>query len=180
VRVPVAVSAERVVVGELHLIRARLDETLLGLARVAAAADTHEEWGRVEEAARLARRALVAAAGAAPLHPSLAAGGELVRAGRLSVDPVACRQWWGKAEFELSPLHHRLLAVFAADPFRLFGRVELAEVVWRDRAAAGSGALKTSVSRLRRALIAAGAPAGMVLVGSRGIGWRLFDRPEDS
>ena len=38
---------------------------------------------------------------------------------------VTRRQWYGDGEFELTPLHHRLLAVMAADPFRVFGKDEL-------------------------------------------------------
>jgi DNA-binding response OmpR family regulator len=165
--------AERVVVGELHLIRARLDQALLGLASVAVSAAGLDDWGRVEEAARLARRALVAAVGAAPPLPEVVDDG-LVVAGELRVDVVAGRQWWGDREFELSPLHHRLLAVMAAEPYRVFGKDELAGVVWCDPAADCSNAVKTSVSRLRRALVAAGAPSGAILCSRHGIGWGLF------
>ena len=54
-----------------------------------------------------------AAVAAAPELPSsLPRAGEL-RVGELRVDAVGRRQWYGEVEFELSPLHHRLLAVMA-------------------------------------------------------------------
>jgi DNA-binding response OmpR family regulator len=85
--------------------------------------------------------------------------------------PAAGRQWWGDAEFELTPLHHRLLAVMAADPLWVFGKDELAAEVWRRPKRAD--AVKVSVSRLRRALLAAGAPADRFLVSVHGVGWSL-------
>lgn len=76
-----------------------------------------------------------------------------------------------EAEFELTPLHHRLLAVMAAEPLRVFGRDELAAEVWRRPGR--SNAVKVSVSRVRRALVAAGAPADWFLVSVHGVGWAL-------
>jgi DNA-binding response OmpR family regulator len=95
----------------------------------------------------------------------------LLRVDELRVDPAAGRQWYVKAEFELTPLHHRLLAVMAAEPERVFGHDELAAVVWRQSKRAD--AVKVSVSRLRRALIAAGAPSDRFLVSVHGVGWSL-------
>jgi DNA-binding response OmpR family regulator len=89
----------------------------------------------------------------------------------LRVDPAAGRQWWGDAEFELTPLHHRLLAVMAADPLWVFGKDELAAEVWRRPKRAD--AVKVSVSRLRRALVAAGAPPDRFLLSVHGVGWAL-------
>jgi hypothetical protein len=79
VRVPDTYPRERVVLGELHLLRGRLDEMLGEVAGAIERSDHAEEgWLAVEEAARLARRALVAAASAvpplspAPQRPSVA------------------------------------------------------------------------------------------------------------
>ena len=91
--------------------------------------------------------------------------------GELRIDPASGRQWYGEAEFELTPLHHRLLAVMAAEPCRVFGRDELAVEVWRRPGRAE--AVKVSVSRLRRALMAAGAPGGRFLDSVHGVGWSL-------
>jgi len=178
VRVPVTFPRERVVLGELHLLRGRLDETLGEVAQVIEGAERPEDgWLRVEEAARLARRALTAAVGAVPpLQPAGPREGEL-RVGALRVDTLAGRQWFGEVEFELTSLHHRLLAVMAADPFRVFAKDELLAAVWRRPSTGRSNAVNTSVSRVRRALVRAGAPRGRFMVSAHGVGWALT-RPE--
>jgi two-component system, OmpR family, response regulator len=106
-----------------------------------------------------------------PPLPAAAPTPGLLRVGELRVDPASGRQWYGEAEFELTPLHHRLLVVMAAEPGRVFGRDELAAEVWRRTGRAN--AVKVSVSRLRRALVVAGAPAGRFLVSVHGVGWAL-------
>jgi DNA-binding response OmpR family regulator len=176
VRVPETFPRERVVLGELHLVRARLDGVLDEIGAVLRQPEVDEEaWPRVEEATRLARRALLAAVGAVPPLPAATPGPGLLRVGELQVDPTAGRQWYGEAEFELTPLHHRLLAVMAADPCRVFARDELVAEVWRRPRRAD--AVKVSVSRLRRALVAAGAPGDRFLVSVHGVGWALT-RPD--
>src|SRR5262245_45195035 len=144
---PASFPRERVVVGELHLVRVRLDDVLAQLGSLVAESERDVQWARVEEATRLARRAVCAAVSAAPPLPSAPAAGELV-VGRLRVDPVAQRQWWAEAEVELSPLHHRLLAVMAAEPYRVFAKDELLRAVW-GRAGGRTNAVNTSVSRVR-------------------------------
>jgi DNA-binding response OmpR family regulator len=178
VRVPEGFPRERVVVGELHLLRVRLDELLVEVARVIAVCERLDDgWLRVEEAGRLARRALAAAVGAVPPAPVVGPRQGELRVGELRVDTRACRQWFGEVEFELTPLHHRLLAVMAADPSRVFARDELLAAVWRRRAARRSNAVNTSVSRLRQALLRAGAPRGLFMVSVHGVGWALT-RPD--
>jgi DNA-binding response OmpR family regulator len=173
VRVPETFPRERVVLGELHLLRNRLDGVLDQIGTVLRQPDVDEQaWPRVEEAARLARRALVAAVGAVPPLPIAGPALGLLEVAELRVDPASGRQWWGDAEVELTPLHHRLLVVMAAEPCRVFGKDELAAAVWRRPSLAGD-AVKVCVSRLRRALVAAGAPAGRLLVSVHGVGWSL-------
>jgi two-component system response regulator MprA len=172
VRVPETFPRERVVLGELHLLRSRLDGVLDEIGNVLRQPNAAEDgWPRVEEAARLARRALVAAVGAVPPLPAARRTPGLLQVGELRVGPAAGRQWWGDVEFELTPLHHRLLAVMAAEPSRVFGRDGLAAEVWRRPKRAD--AVKVSVSRLRRALLAAGAPADRFLASVHGVGWSL-------
>jgi DNA-binding response OmpR family regulator len=172
VRVPETFPREQVVLGELHLLRSRLDGVLDEIGDLLRQPDVDDDgWPRVEEATRLARRALVAAVGAVPPLPKVAPAPGLLTVGELRVDPASGRQWWGEAEFELTPLHHRLLAVMAAEPQRVFSRDELAAEVWRRPKR--PDAVKVSVSRLRRALVAAGAPADRFLVSVHGVGWAL-------
>ena len=172
VRAPETFPRERVVLGELHLLRSRLDGVLDEIGNVLRQPEVDEDaWPRVEEATRLARRALVAAVGTVPPLPTAAPAPGLLSVGELHIDLAAARQWYGDAEFELTPLHHRLLAVMAADPVRVFGHDELARDVWRRPKR--PDAVKVSVSRLRRALIAAGAPDDRFLVSVHGVGWSL-------
>lgn len=174
VRVPDTYPRERVVLGELHRLRVRLDEMLGEVAGVIErSGHAAEGWLAVEEAARLARRALVAAASAVPALPAGRPPASELRVGELRVDPATRRQWYGEAEFELTPLHHRLLAVMAAEPFRVFSKHELAAEVWGRRASGTGSAVKMSVSRVRRALVRAGAPQGRFLISLHAVGWAL-------
>lgn len=175
VRVPDTYPRERVVLGELHLLRGRLDGALEDVAHLIARGG--DDWCQVEEAARLARRALVAAVSAAPPpHPLAPPAGEL-RVSEFVLDTASRRQWWAGAEFELTPLHHRLLAVMAAEPFRVFGKDELAAEVWRSRGEDRRGAVKVGVCRVRQALVRAGAPPGRFMVSLHGVGWALTRPP---
>lgn len=174
VRVPDTYPRERVVLGELHLLRGRLDGALEDVAHLIAKGSAQErDWVQVEEAARLARRALIAAVGAAPSPPPLAAPAGELRVDELRVDPATRRQWYGEAEFELTALHHRLLAVMAADPFRVFGKDELAAEIWNSRREDRGNSVKMAVSRVRQALVRAGAPRDRFLVSLHGVGWAL-------
>lgn len=93
VRVPDTYPRERVVLGE-PLLRGRLDEMLGELAQVIGTGEQADEgWLRVEEAARLARRALAAAVGAVPGLPAVAACGGELHIGELRVDTLTRRQW---------------------------------------------------------------------------------------
>ena len=174
VRVPDTYPRERVVLGELHLLRGRLDAMLGEVAGAILGDDQAQEgWLAVEEAARLARRALAAAVGAVPSPAPLERREGELRIGELRVDRASRRQWYGEVEFELTPLHHRLLAVMAADPFRVFGRDELLAEVWRCSPQARTNAVNTSVSRVRRALARAGAPRDRFMLSQHGVGWAL-------
>ena len=172
VRQPATYPAERVLIGELHLLRSRLDELLGRIASVVVAAERDEEWLRVEQGARLSRRAIAAAVAATPSLPLSAPGAGELRVGRLRVDTLARRAWYGDSEFELTPLHHQLLATMATDPCRVFGKDELLAAVW-GRNRTNTNAVNTSVSRVRRALVAAGAPQGSYMFSLHGVGWSL-------
>src|SRR5581483_5838573 len=96
VRVPETFPRERVVLGELHLLRSRLDGVLDEIGNVLRRPNVNDDgWPRVEEATRLARRALVAAVGAVPPLPKVASAAGLLTVGELRVDPASGRQWYG-------------------------------------------------------------------------------------
>ncbi len=132
VRAPETFPRERVVLGELHLLRSRLDGVLDQIGSVLRQPEVDEDaWPRVDEATRLARRALVAAVSTVPPLPTASPALGLLSVGELRFDLAAARQWYGDAEFELTPLHHQLLAVMVADPLRVFGHDELARELSR-------------------------------------------------
>jgi two-component system, OmpR family, alkaline phosphatase synthesis response regulator PhoP len=180
VRVPNTYPREKSLLGELHLIRSRLERMLTEVAEELRTSDQEERWERVEQAARLARRAVVAAVAAMPPVPAHNAPASELRVGELRVDTVGRRQWYGEAEFELTPLHHALLATMAAEPTRVFGRDELERAVWRRASGRESCAVKIAVSKLRRALVGAGAPPERFLVSLHGVGWALVQRTSRS
>lgn len=165
---------ERVALGELHLTRCRLDELLAIVAALVQTSDEQEAWERVEQAARLARRAVAAAIDAVPPAPATPALPRELRVGELRVDTVARRQWYAGSEFRLTPLRHRLLAMMAARPTRVFGKDELRREIWGYHGVVHGRSVDTQVAKLRRDLIAAGAPRQRHLIGQRGIGWSLL------
>ena len=162
---------ERVLLGELHLLRRRLDETLVGISTLLRETERVEAWEDVERAARIALRGLVCAVAAVPalaIEPTRPDG---FTVGRLRID--SRRQWWDDAEFELSPLLHRLLACLAAEPHRVFGKAELLREAWGPRSTTQGSAVPATIMRLRRVLAAAGVPTEW-LVTHAGIGWSLL------
>jgi len=174
VRQPQTFAPARIVVGELHLVRRRLEATLAVIGELVGRGGGEEAaWGRVEEAVRLARRALVAANQAAPAaRGSVFREGEL-RVGELRIDVAARRQWFGEAEVELTPIQHRLLVVMAAAPYRVYGKDELLREVWRRGVSDQTNAVNTTVSRVRRSLVQAGARPGAFMRNLHGTGWAL-------
>lgn len=168
---------ERLLLGELHLLRRRLDETLDGISALLRETDDVEAWEDVERAARIARRGLACALAAVPPQPLEPARSDVLTVGRLRADPDLRRQWWDECEFELSPLLHRLLACLAVEPHRVFGREELLREVWGPRSTTQGSAVPATVMRLRRVLAAAGVPPEW-LVTHDGVGWSLLASPD--
>lgn len=164
---------ERLLLGELHLLRRRLDETLNGISALLRSTDEVEAWEDVERAARIALRGLVCAVAAVPPQPIERPRSNTLTVGPLRIESGARRQWWGEEEFELSPLLHRLLACLAAEPYRVFGREELLSRVWGPCSTTQGSAVPATIMRLRRVLAAAGLPAGFVATHA-GIGWSLL------
>jgi hypothetical protein len=165
---------ERVVLGELHLVRRLLDRALVGIATVVRATERVEEWEDVERAARIAARGLDCSIAAVPPQPLERAEPGVLVVGRLRIDPRLGRQWWDGGEFELSPLLRRLLTRLASEPYRFFSREELLREVWGLHTATQATAIAATVMRLRRALEQAGAPRGELLVTRPRVGFALL------
>jgi DNA-binding response OmpR family regulator len=180
-RVPVPLfPRERVALGELHLARRRLDELLATVAVLLQVSEEPAAWERVGQAVRLGQRALSAAIGAVPPLPVTPAPAAELQVGELVIDTVAGRQWYAGREFWLTPLRRRLLVTMAAAPTRVFAKDELRREVWGYQGIVQGRTVDTAVAKLRRDLIAAGAPPHQHLVCLRGIGWTLNPRTDDA
>lgn len=170
---------ERLLLGELHLVRQRLDDTLLGIAHLLATTQKLDEWERVGEAARIGSRALAAAIAAAPpltVGTALAEGELQVR--ELRIDPASGRQWFGDQELELTALQHRLLLHLARDPYRVFAKAELLRDVWGRQPGLATNAVNTCVAKLGQRLARAGANRSEWLINLHGVGWALTQPDE--
>lgn len=91
--------------------------------------------------------------------------------GELRLDPIRRQVWWAGSEVRLSPREFALLAMFAAQPGRVFGRVEIERVVWADELSPTSNAVDVHVGNLRTKLREAGGFG--VIRTVRGVGYAL-------
>ena len=88
------------------------------------------------------------------------------------------RCWIGDAEIELRPKEFSLLATLAAEPGRLFTRLELAEAVWGYSYLGDTRTIDTHVKNLRRKVEDV---SGYTYVDTvRGVGYRFRVRPKAS
>ena len=180
VKLPSSYPPEKIVVGELQVMRERLDDTLAEIAYLIAKAEPDSPWQRVEEATRLAQRALNAAVTAAPPLPASVTEEGEIEVGPLRIDTGMQRQWYGGNEFQLPPMLHLLLATMAAQPTRVFSKDELLREVWGARSTTKDLSRRrvvASVSHLRGLLVSAGAPRGTYLISLHDVGWSLL-RPD--
>lgn len=109
-------------------------------------------------------------------QPVAAVQEEVINLGALMVDPAARRVTVKGEELRLARKEFGLLLVLAAQPDRVFSKEELLATVWGHTGLAQSRTLDGHASRLRRKLRKAGAPG--LIVNTRGIGYRLRDRPD--
>ena len=178
---PAEYPQERLVLGELHLVRRRLDEALLGVVHVLASTDQVEEWKRVEEAARIGSRALAAAVAAIPPGLILLPSATEIQVGELRIDTNLGRQWYGEQEFELTPLLHQLLAYMAKDPYRVIPKEELAREIWGHRVSVSTNAINAAIKKLGRALAdISQRPRKDWMINLQSVGWALTRPPTPS
>ena len=88
------------------------------------------------------------------------------------------RCWIGEAEVDLRPKEFSLLATIAAEPGRLFTRVELAEKVWGYTYLGDTRTIDTHVKNLRRKVEDRSSFRYIETV--RGVGYRFRVRPKDA
>jgi two-component system phosphate regulon response regulator PhoB len=96
---------------------------------------------------------------------------EVLRAGRLRLDPVAHRVTVEGSEVTLGPTEFRLLRFLLARPNRVHGRAQLLDMVWGDHVYIEERTVDVHIRRLRVALEPFGADTMIETV--RGSGYRL-------
>ncbi|HEX5983888.1 MAG TPA: winged helix-turn-helix domain-containing protein [Solirubrobacterales bacterium] len=109
-------------------------------------------------------------------QPVAAIQEEAITLGALMVDPAGRRVTVSGHEVTLARKEFALLLVLAAQPDRVFSKEELLATVWGHTGLTHTRTLDSHASRLRRRLHAGGAPG--LIVNTRGIGYRLRDRPD--
>ncbi len=166
---------ERSLLGEIHQIRYRLELIVPELEALSRYGPNSDRWRDTFIACGLALRAVAVSAAATPERPLRSA----MCVGDLRVDPLTHRQWLAENEIVLSPLHHRVLATMASDPYRGFSKAELLQRVWAKSMINPRGtAVNHAICRIRKSLAAAGATPDAFLIVTRS-GWVLAgDAPE--
>jgi DNA-binding response OmpR family regulator len=109
-------------------------------------------------------------------QPVAAAQEEVISLGALMVDPAGRRATVKGDEVRLARKEFALLLILAAQPDRVFSKEELLATVWGHTGLTHTRTLDSHASRLRRRLNTAGAPG--LVVNTRGVGYRLRDRPD--
>jgi two-component system response regulator MtrA len=94
--------------------------------------------------------------------------------GELSLDTAAREVTYSSRPLRLTRLEFELLLHLAREPHRVRSRDELMSDVWGYRDSATTRTLDSHISRVRRALRAAGAQE--LLINVRGVGYRLAPR----
>lgn len=175
VYLPPTTPREQILLGELTQVRSRLDELLEEVDELAVS-DDDERWDDVVLATRVGLRAITTAISAVPPAPVRDPENSEIEVDGLCVDPLAQRAWYRDTELVLTPLQHKLLATMIEYPARRFTKNELLRDVWGYREKVSySNAPSAAISRLRRILVDAGAPAGHFLIHLHHGGWTLTD-----
>lgn len=94
------------------------------------------------------------------------------------MDPVHHAVQWRERRVDLTPIEYKLLARLLARPEAVVRRAELREAGWPAGGFVADNTLDQYISRLRRKLIALGAPHE--LKAARGIGYRVLPRTVES
>jgi len=93
--------------------------------------------------------------------------------GPLVVDPATRRASYASAELSLTKLEFDLLVALAEAPGRVLTRDQLVDKVWGGAYALTPRTVDSHFKGLRRKLVAAGAPEGLIET-VRGVGFRLL------
>jgi two-component system, OmpR family, phosphate regulon response regulator PhoB len=108
-------------------------------------------------------------------HRGDAAPPEMIRFGRLRVDPAAHRAWVDDREIELTKLELELLRAFLGNKGRVLTRDVLLSDVWGIHADVTTRTVDTHVKRLREKL----GDVAHYVVTRRGVGYRFRVTPDE-
>ena len=104
---------------------------------------------------------------------------EVIRAGDLTVDPVAFAAWKGSERLHLSPTEFRLLRELASRPNEAISREELLRDVWNHQFMGDSRLVDMAINRLR-AKVEDDPHEPTFILTVRDIGYRFEDKPPSS
>jgi DNA-binding response OmpR family regulator len=160
---------------EFEILRRRIE-------RVRDAVEAHRRkvggnnrrWFEVDAAAKRALAALTEAVEALPPLPAVSARPAAVY--ELAPHRIAVterRVTFKKREVRLAQMEFALLVALAREPRRVYTKTELLRDVWGYPSSVRTRPLDSHASRLRRKLIAAGAPKGRYVVAVWGVGYSL-------
>lgn len=96
----------------------------------------------------------------------------ILRSGKLTLDPGACKVLYGNVPVDLTPTEYRLLAHFLRNPNQAFSRESLIDRLWLAEELPAEDVIKAHIKGLRGKLRYAGAPAD-VIETVYGFGYRL-------
>jgi DNA-binding response OmpR family regulator len=172
---PAALAPERAL-AELQVVRRRLERVALELRIFTERARARTGWEAAAEAAQTALRSVQAAIAAAPERPfeEVSWGVDDFAVDDLTISFAERRAWWASRELGLTMMELKLLVGLAREPTRVFTKAELLRDVWGFRSPGQSRTVDGTASRLRRKLVAAGAPADRYVVCIWGVGYALM------
>jgi len=134
----------------------------------------NRRWFEVDAAAQRAVAALSEAVKALPPLPAVSARPAAVYdLAPLRIAVTARRVTFKKREVRLAKMELGLLVALAREPSRVYTKAELLRDVWGYPSSIRTRTLDSHASRLRRKLVAAGAPKGRYVIAVWGVGYSL-------
>jgi DNA-binding response OmpR family regulator len=168
-----AVNEDRLY-GEMRIIGRRL-ERVQRLAGSLATGEAAEAWRSVGEHCGSAAAALAIATALVPEEPLVKdARAEQLSVRDLRLDTKARQVWFNAEEIPLAHQEYQLLRTLATEPFRVHTKRELLEEVWQYRGIPRTRTVDSHASRVRRKLIAGGAPPNEWVHNVWGVGYVLL------
>lgn len=109
------------------------------------------------------------------VHPAPSSESDALQVGDLRLDPERHEVRWGEKPVDLSALEFELLETLMRHAGQVLSREQLLTQVWGYDYVGDVRAVDAAVKRLRAKLRAAEPTAGGILVGVRGVGYKLRD-----